>query len=330
MSVVDAVAIEPVIEAKADCSDRDRAQAALVAALQAARGPRRSSSSSSSSAASSQAKWRLDMNVSATAPGIRAADARIRDDSGAVVAERTVSDKSQGSCVALARAVSAWAQIVLDDELVRAHDDAERAHPDRELPESRPIVMTTSRPTVPDADNPSPFSSTESKEPVARMYEVGTMLFLRNGAAPTGGMFGVAPFATVSFSERWVIRPSLAIGTSTSRVPPDQSNSVNIYMFGGRLDLCGRMPGNYIDHRGIEFDICAGGDAARVWSNRATAFRGSVGPSGVLRGEIGQNFGLEFRTMVGVNLARSADGFGDTDLPPFVAAAELGASVRFR
>ena len=164
--------------------------------------------------------------------------------------------------------------------------------------------------------------------PTGRTFEVGTLLFLRNGAAATGGMFGVSPFVTVSFAERWVVRPSVMYGTSTSRVPPDQSNSENLFSLGGRLDICRRMPGNYIDHRGIEFDACMGGDAARVWSARESVIRGSVGPSAVLRGEIGHNFGLEIRTMLGVNLSRTA--VAGQELPPFVAAAELGGSVRFR
>ena len=153
------------------------------------------------------------------------------------------------------------------------------------------------------------------------------MLFLRNGAAASGGMFGISPFVTVAFAEEWVVRPSLAYGTSTSRVPPDQSNSENFHLFGGRLDVCRRIPGNYIDHRGIELDACVGSDMAEAWSNTKSVFRASAGPSAVLRGELGQNFGLEIRTMVGVNLAR---GGLDQELPPFIAAAELGGSVRFQ
>jgi hypothetical protein len=195
---------------------------------------------------------------------------------------------------------------------------------------SATAAKTTTTKPVDSDESPSPFAThNDSDIPPGRTYEIGTMLFLRNGAAATGGIFGVAPFATMTFAERWVVRPSVGIGTSTSRVPPDQANNENLRSFGGRLDLCRRMPGNYIDHRGIEFDACAGGDTTYVWSDLKEAVRASIGPSAILRGEIGQNFGLEIRSMLGVNLARDGRGMG-ADLPPFVVALELGASVRFR
>ncbi len=322
MSVVDAVPIDAVIEQRSECSDHAHAEAALVAALVAARGPRRSST------AGAEGHWRLTMSIAAAAPGIKSADAQIKDDSGRVVAERSVSDRTTGSCLALVRAVGAWAQIVLDDELMREHEDAERRAREAEQapPERRPItVKKVARDRPVDADEGA-FGSGEPKP--GRTFEVGTLLFIRNGAAAASAMFGVAPFVTVSFAETWVLRPSMMYGTSTSRITADESTSDNFFLLGGRLDICRRMPGNYIDHRGIEFDACMGGDAAHVWSARDSIVRGSVGPSAILRGELGYDFGLEIRTMVGVNLNRGA--FGGQDLPAFVASAELGGSVRFR
>ncbi len=321
MSVVDAVPIEAVIEERSDCADRVHAEAALASTLAASRGPRRSKYPSADQ------RWRLSMTVSAAAPGIKSADAQIKDDSGRVVAERSVSDRTTGSCLALVGAVGAWAQIVLDDELMREHEEADRRARDSERPppETRPIKMTASRDQPVDADDGASSPNERSAE---RTFEVGTLLFLRNGAAASGGMFGVSPFVTVSFAEKWVVRPSIMYGTSTSRVPRDASNNENLSSLGARLDVCRRLPGNYIDHRGIEFDACMGADATHVWSDRASVVRASTGPSAVLRGELGYNFGLEIRTMVGVNLNRSA--LGGQDLPPFVAAAEVGGSVRFR
>jgi muconolactone delta-isomerase len=317
---VDAVAIDTVIEASSDCSDRQASEALLSASLAVARGPRRLKDS--------DARWQLRMRITAAAPGIKSADAEIRDDRGGLVAERSVSDRTVGSCVALVRAVGAWAQIVLDDELVRAHDEVERDERATSLPplETRSIKSTPLVDRPVDADQPS---SGEPRPPARGTFEVGTMLFLRNGAAATGGIFGVSPFLTISIASSWVLRPSLMYGTSTSRVPADQSNSENFSSLGGRLDACRRMPGNYIDHRGIEFDACIGGDVASVWSARDSATRGSIGPSAVLRGELGHDFGLEIRSLLGVSLNR-ARFMGGPELPPFVAGVELGASARFR
>ncbi|MBX3218741.1 MAG: hypothetical protein KF850_42440, partial [Labilithrix sp.] len=304
---MDAVPVDSVIEASADCSDRVRAEGLLSASLAAARGPRRSSAE--------DARWRLTMSVVAAAPGIKAADARIVDDRGRLVAERTVSDRTR-SCVALARAVGAWAQIVLDDELVREHDEEafrEREALQRPAPEPGPIQpIKASAPLDTPADTGVDGAGGEPRSAPGRSIEIGTMLFLRNGAAATGGAFGVSPFVAIAFADTWVLRPSLMYGASTSRVPPDASNSENFSTVGGRLDVCRRMPGNYIDSRGIEFDACVGGDATHVWSDRASVARGSLGPSAVLRGELGYDFGLEIRSMVGVNLSRA----------PFMSAEE--------
>ncbi len=309
---MEAVAVDTVIEVLADCSDRTRAEVLHADLLRGARGPRRSQTA--------DARWQMRTVVSTDESGARSVYAEIRDDGGRLVADRTVSDRTNGSCVALARAAGAWAQIVLDAELARA--------PETRRPEE-PTASSANGWIPEDADR---LADTEERRDPAegtRTYQVGTMLFLRNGAAATGGMFGVAPFLAIAFSERWVLRPSVMYGTSTSRVPPDASNSENVSSIGGRLDACRRLRGNYLDHRGIELDVCLGGDGARVWSSREAVGRGSVGPSAVLRGELGYGFGLEVRPIFGVNLNRAR--FMDAgELPPFVVAAELGASVRFR
>lgn len=326
VSVVDTVMVQAVIEARSECSDRDRAEAALIASVSSARAPRRSKED-----LRVRPRWKLLMHVGAAAPGIKAADARIEDDAGHIVAERSVSDKTASSCMALSRAVGAWAQMVLDDELLRAHELAER-RVDPPPPETQPIVMTTSAgtstitdPQTPESLDVPPNDPTKDEPPP---FEFGTTMFLRNGAAESGGMFGASPFITFGLTKSLVLRPSLIVGTSTSRVPPDASQSANVTMMGGRIDLCRRFPGNYLDHRGMEFDGCAGSDIAYVTSALDSALRWSVGPSAILRGEVGSNFGLELRGMIGANLARS--GMGPVDAPFVVASAEVGASVRFR
>src|SRR5262249_13619457 len=159
----------------------------------------------------------------------------------------------------LARAVSAWAQVVLDDVLIHAS----AACP---APAAAPPV-TPAEPAEPEAlipgDGRGPRSAPDAirpKDGSTNTYEVGTMLILRNGVASAGGIFGASPFMTVAFSEIWVLRPSLAIGTSTSRIAQEGLPTTNLTYAGGRIDFCRRIPGNYIDRRGIEVDVCAGGD----------------------------------------------------------------------
>lgn len=314
VSGVDAVPIEVVIDAAADCSDRERAASALAASLAAARGPRRSPR---------RTWWLLQVQVTGAGAGVKAADARIWDDAGHLVAERSVSDKTNGSCSALVRAVSAWTQIVLDDEMVRGQQEpgAPPPAPAPTTPVQAPASSSSSGMSSTDGVIKAP-SSSESGHTV----EVGTTMMLRNGVAARGGLFGASPFVTVSFSKTWILRPSAIIGTSTSRVPPDETKQSTVSGVGGRLDFCKRVPGNYIDRRGIELDVCAGGDLLYVWSDLVNAMRSSVGPSAVLRGEVTSNLALEIRGMVGANLARGDLG---ADASFVVGSGELGASVRF-
>jgi hypothetical protein len=362
VSVVDAVPVDAVILASADCSDRARAEAALASSLAVTRAPRRAA------ATSTRRHWRLEVKITAVAPGIRVADALIRADDGGRVAERSLSDRTSGICVPLVRAVSAWAQIVLDDELVRAHETAEPppAPPSPPRPLSPPPPSATSsraagaggasassgaRPSMgggrstapPIGESPSPVGEERAPAPVrgtselamddaerppptvakeGDAFDLGVMLFLRNRGPGSSGIVGASPFMTVGLSRFWLLRPSLALGGS-SRAADDSRPGVTY--LGGRLDLCRRVPGNYIDRRGIELDACAGADGAWVAVKGASdGLLASVGPSAILRGEIA-NFGLEIRGMVGASMAQNTA----PNVPFFVASGELGGSMRF-
>lgn len=314
---MDAVAVDPAVEMRSECADRAQADAVLARMLEGVRAPRRAS----------DAHWRVTAVVTTAGPGTRAVNAVIRDGRGELVAERTLGDRAAVGCSALVRAVGAWAQVVVDDALAREAEDAgreERAAA-KAADEARPVA--TQAPVGAD-EGATPLGG--ARPPSAeRALDIGSTVFLRNGAAANGGMFGVAPFVDVLFASRWVLRGAGMYGTSTSRVPPDQSNSENVSSAGGRLDLCRRMPGNYIDQRGIELDLCMGADGVRVWSSRESVWRGTVGPSAVLRGQMGHDVALELRSLLGMNVHRASFMGGD-ELPPVALGAELGASVRFQ
>src|SRR5262245_57019033 len=110
---VDAIPVEVVVEATSACPDRARAQAALADALASARAPRRGGPART---------WILRLAVDDEAK-TKKATARILDDGGETVAEHTITDRS--ACTPLARALGAWASLVLDDELSRAREAAD-------------------------------------------------------------------------------------------------------------------------------------------------------------------------------------------------------------
>jgi hypothetical protein len=160
------------------------------------------------------------------------------------------------------------------------------------------------------------------------VFEIGTMVYLRNGVMASGGVSGLSPFVAVEFANAWIVRPSLEVGRSTQATPTVVNH------VGGRADVCRRIPGNYIERRGIEADLCAGLEGGVVTTQTGPSARGAnagrfgVGPSATLRGELGWGVALEARGLVGANLLLSPLLSDDGQPPLLFAAAELGVSVR--
>jgi len=105
--------------------------------------------------------------------------------------------------------------------------------------------------------------------------------------------------------------------------------------FAARADFCRRIPGNYIERRGIEADLCAGLETGIVTSEQsgsaypggASALRAGMGPSANLRGELGSGLALEVRGAFGLNYL-NAPVYNEAPAPLVFASAELGVSVR--
>ena len=341
VNAVDALAVEVVLESQADCADLERARAALSEALLAARAPAHGGSRlrGPRPTSPSAAHWTMTMtvapappNVSARSAGSKSAEAVIVDDAGTIVAQRTLSDRNARSCLPLARAVGAWASLVLDAEMVRAKDDDGTLTTPASADEAAGTVQT--RPslrlvhTTPDPD--SAATTTEGANPSSakaeHALEVGSMAYVRNGMLATGGMVGVSPFVAVELANAWVLRPSVAFGRATQ-------GAVGMSHVGGRTDLCRRIPGNYTERRGIEADLCAGIEAGVVTSQASQTMRGDsvgragIGPAATLRGELAAGVALEVRGLVGANFIQSAL-LGQAEAPLVFASAELGVSVR--
>ena len=264
----------------------------------------------------------------------KSAEAVIVDDAGTVVAQRLLSDRNVRSCLPLARAVGAWATLVLDAEVVRAKDDdgtlTTPAIAEDPAANAEPKGWLRLADTHPDADPDPDATSTSDGDRAAatpkRALEVGAMVYVRDGVLATGGMAGISPFVAIELANAWVIRPSLAFGRSTA-------GTVGMSHVGGRADLCRRIPGNYTERRGIEADLCAGFEGGVLTSQASetnhgdSVSRAGVGPAATLRGELAGGVALEVRGLVGANLIQSAL-LGQGPPPLVFAAAELGVSMR--
>lgn len=272
------------------------------------------------------------MTVAPAASGPKSVDAVIVDDAGTIVAQRTLTDRSARACLPLARAVGAWASLVVDAEMNRATDD------DGHAGRRAAVAPGPSSPSsaLPDASLAGREGSIRDSaaEPTAtpqrRSIELGTMVYLRNGLMTTGGVAGLSPFVTVELMPGWVLRPALFFGRSTERISgaTGEDNAMLSHL-GARTDICRRIPGNYIERRGVEADLCAGAEASIVTPNigaNTRPGRMGFGPSINMRGELGAGVALEVRGLLGANVLQYA---GD-QTPLIFASAELGVSVRFR
>ena len=337
---MDPVAVQAVFEDRAECSDRDRARTALSEALVAASAPAHGGGrlrGARPTSPPSVSHWTVTMRVDAARPGT-SVEAVIVDDAGTIVAQRTLTNSSARACVPLARAVGAWASLVLDAEMDRAKDDdgslptpqasatnAGNAPGVTSSPEGSAFQVGSARP-VRDGVSPPVDGEPGGRNP--RAFEIGTMVYLRNGVLASGGVSGLSPFVAIEFANAWIVRPSLAVGRSTQGAP------TVINHVGGRADICRRIPGNYVERRGIEADFCAGMEGGVVTTQTGPSARGAsagrlgIGPSATLRGELGWGVALEARGLLGANLLLSPLLSDDGQPPLLFAAAELGLSVR--
>ncbi len=273
------------------------------------------------------------MGVTSGVATPKSVEAVIVDDAGTIVAQRTLTDRSARTCLPLARAVGAWASLVLDAEMNRARDD------DRDAPATTSVASfagsvrpTSTSSTVEIGGRQGTVVDSAPEQAAAvpkRAIELGTMLYLRNGLMQTGGVAGLSPYLTVELTPSWVLRPALYFGRATERAGVTEGDEgVVISHLGTRADFCRRVPGNYIERRGVEADLCAGVEAGIVTPSKGTntAARVATGPSVNMRGELGGGVALEIRALVGANVLQ----FAAERTPLVFASAEIGVSVRFR
>lgn len=318
MTSVDAIAVEVVIETTSACPDRARAQAALVDALASARAPKRGGPATT---------WMVRLGVEddvRSGAKNKKGTATIIDDRGATVAERTVDDRT--ACAPLARALGAWAALVLDDELARARDaaDAPPSPPAREAKTPAPVTLDRGDWRAPqDPDYVPPATA----KPWT--LEIGMMGYVRDGLAATTGFAGGSVFASFEVSPGWFVRPAFSYGASALPIALDGKTREAATHIGGRGDFCRRIPGNYIERRGLELDVCLGTDVSQVSAGSQTNTRLGLGPSAAFRGELGANANLELRLVTGYSFMRESL-LTEERLPMIYAQAEVGVSWRFR
>jgi hypothetical protein len=248
--------------------------------------------------------------------------ANLDDAQGNAVAHREIDSTSADRCAGVISALGVWAALVLDAEVTKA----------KTKPTSDPQAKTVVAPKTP----------TETKEQQAardaavnadagvpqhqgRAIEIGVSGALMSSpeASNTGSaLIGGDLFLLVELTRSFFLRPALQAdaligGTSGG------------YYAATRLDSCLRIPGNYMEHRGLLFDACGGAELAAfdhgAGAAHATDAIFSIGPTVGLRGDLASDLSVEVRGLAGFNVAHTGNQIGLLAL-----RAELGFTWRLR
>jgi hypothetical protein len=301
-----------VLEQPAPCSDTQKAEETLRHALAPSLAPRPG--------------WEVTIRFERTGNHIEA-EGEITDEFGAPVAHRAMKQDSE-ECSPLSRAVGVWASLVLDAEVERA-----TAPPKPEPVEAHPAARATPPTQLPDAALWPPPAPHEKPRPDAkpllahpegeRTIEIGATTLVMGGTG-AGLVGGPSAFGVFEVGRGWFLRPTVAV----ARTLQAGGDTVGATWAVGRFDACGRVPGNYLEKRGMQLDFCGGGEGGVLEGSGWVMPIAAVGPSMGLRGELGGDFSAMVRAVAEVNVLRDTRAGITPDA--FVGRAEVGVSWRIR
>jgi hypothetical protein len=256
------------------------------------------------------------------------ATGEIVDAAGAPVAHREI-DRQGTECAGLGRAIGVWASLVLDAEVQRAQDEAPVPRPPAPAPDPGWPAP------APPPEKPSPESQLFLAHPAEeRDVELGAASLVMTGTG-AGMIAGGTLFGVSEVGAGWFLRPSLIAGRTVTEV--SSGSGVYATLGAGRFDACKRIPGNYLESRGLQLDICAGPEVGFLTVAGASGGSPSqtlpllaLGPSIDFRGELGNALSVLVRGVADLNVLPESTSDGLVTEAILVARAEVGLSWRLR
>jgi len=314
-----------VVDAHDVCANLEQAQDSLKASLGASVAP--------------ESGWRLRVFDERRGQHI-IVTANLDDAQGNAIAHRVIDATASDRCDGVISALGVWAGLVLDAELAKA-----KAHPkDPKLVASNAATVagngsTTSgangsNATTSDASPIVPEISPDATLPQQhkRAIEIGASAMLQNSPLTLfdAALVGGTVFTIIEVTGVFYLRPALGAAGSIG-------GAAATY-FDGRMDACLRVPGNYVEHRGLLLETCAGTELAGLSHATVNTTFGNVdgsstdaifslGPTIGLRGDLASELSVEVRGLAGFNLAHT--GPADS-IQLLVLRAELGLTWRLR
>lgn len=286
-----------VVDAHDVCSNLEQAQDSLKAALGSSVAP--------------ESGWRLRVFDERQGTHI-VVTANLDDAQGNAIAHRVIEATASDRCDGVISALGVWAGLVLDAEVAKA-----KAHP-KVLVASNAATQnnttTASNATNTDAGAlPPPEIPPDATLPQQhkRVVEIGGSATLQNSPLTLydAALVGGDVFTLVEIVHSFFLRPSLGGAASIGGGPAAY--------FDGRIDACLRVPGNYVEHRGLLLDMCAGTELAGLYHQPAsvggapapsitdTIF--AISPTIGLRGDLASDLSIEVRGLANFNVAHTGD-----------------------
>ncbi|MEO8878408.1 MAG: hypothetical protein ABI461_22650 [Polyangiaceae bacterium] len=248
------------------------------------------------------------------APMLRA-DGELFDGRGVSIAHRSFTNRGT-ACAPLAKAIGVWASLTLDDE--RAKVEA--------LPETKTVVaapLSTHRkkhdPASGEEDDVDPDLQPNRPPAVETTRELGVASILEGGIG-SRPLFGPAVYGVMEIGKGFLLRPTIAIDGSFTESPELHA--------GTRVDLCGRLRGNYHAQRGLDAEFCLGSEMGFLRTDLGTIPLLGVGPALGLQGELASNFAVTLRGIGEINLLR--DSLGTVQPQTLAGRVELGMTWKLQ
>ncbi|MEO8800566.1 MAG: hypothetical protein ABI551_21915 [Polyangiaceae bacterium] len=241
------------------------------------------------------AGWSIHVRVASVGhdamPTLRA-DGELTDARGVSIAHRSFTNRGT-TCAPLARAIGIWASLALDDERAKIGPDSKPA-----VVALPPEAPKKHRPGAEDDDvDPDLRPNYWQKQNETRELGVAAIVEGGIGSRP---MFGPAIYGVMDLGESILLRPTIAFDSSFAS---DQA------IHGGtRVDLCGRLRGNYHAQKGLDAELCLGSEMGFLRAEGDTIPLLAVGPALGLQGELASNFAVTLRGVGEINLLRDKAG----------------------
>lgn len=240
------------------------------------------------------AGWTIRVRVASIghegAPILRA-DGELFDGRGVSIARRSFTNRGT-ACAPLAKAIGVWASLTLDDERAKV-DTLPETKP--VAPAARALAVRRSKGGLVEEDDVDPDLRPNRPPAPETTRELGVASILEGGIG-SRPLFGPAVYGVMEIGKGFLLRPTIAFDTSFT---PDPQ-----FHAGTRVDVCGRLRGNYHEQRGLDAEVCLGSEMGFLRIGSDTIPLLGVGPAIGLQGELASNFAVTLRGIGEINLLR--------------------------